>query len=395
MRCLGLLVLVAACDSSSPGTTDAMTNGDGGVDAPAAPDAVRRVHQRRRRHRLVRRQQDDRRADRDLVDRRVPDRRQLPRIPRQLRLCGHERRSRRARTRLDPATAGLTFINDVASGGTGPAHISVDRSGKFVLVANYGSGHIAVMPVQPNGGLGAASQTILAGANAHQIMTDPSNQLRRRAVPRRRQGRPISVRTRRTGMLTANAVAEARHRGTAQGRVTSRSRPTASTPISINEIEQHAVGARVGRQRPGDSPSCKRCRPAPTGATGTNTSAEVVVHPNGKFVYGSNRGDNNIVVFAIDPATGMVTADRSHEHAGHDAAQLHDRSIGKVSVRGESEFELRGAVRDRRRDRTTHPNGICDHRADATVRRNRRASSVRLPHDRECVSNVNTHFNHE
>ena len=76
---------------------------------------------------------------------------------------------------IDPANADLTFINDVASGGTGPAHVAVDHTGKYVLVANYSSGHVAVMPVQAGGGLAAASQTILAGAMAHQITTDPSN----------------------------------------------------------------------------------------------------------------------------------------------------------------------------------------------------------------------------
>ena len=58
---------------------------------------------------------------------------------------------------IDRATGRLAQLNTVSSQGAGPAHLSVHPSGKYVLVANYAGGTVAVLPVQPNGGLGAAT----------------------------------------------------------------------------------------------------------------------------------------------------------------------------------------------------------------------------------------------
>ena len=228
MRYLWCAILLAACDGTAA-TGDASAIGDGAQgDAPGVADAVRRVHQRRRRHRLVRRRQVDRRADPDLVDRGVSHRRQLPRVSRRLPLRGRRRAIASARTRSIRRPRALTFINDVASGGTGPAHVAVDRTGEFVLVANYGSGHIAVMPVQGNGGLAAASQTDPRRRQRAPDHHRSVEQVRGRAVPRRRQGRAVPVRRddRHADRERGRRSSTPR---TAPARGTSRSRPTAST----------------------------------------------------------------------------------------------------------------------------------------------------------------------
>lgn len=66
---------------------------------------------------------------------------------------------------LDPATGAPTFLNDQGSQGTGPAHVSVDRTGRFALVANYGGGTVAVLPIGGDGKLAPAIQTVAAGAS--------------------------------------------------------------------------------------------------------------------------------------------------------------------------------------------------------------------------------------
>jgi len=58
---------------------------------------------------------------------------------------------------VDPADGSLKMLNSVNSGGKGPAHLSVHPSGKFVLVANYFGGSVAVLPIRPDGSLGEAS----------------------------------------------------------------------------------------------------------------------------------------------------------------------------------------------------------------------------------------------
>ncbi|HEY5921162.1 MAG TPA: lactonase family protein [Kofleriaceae bacterium] len=205
---------------------------------------------------------------------------------------------------IDPATASLTFINDVASAGTGPAHVSVDGTGKYVFTANYGSGHIGVFAVQASGGLAAASQTILAGANAHQIDADPSNKFV--VVPCLGDDKVAQyVFNATTGMLTANAVPQVDTANGAGPRHISFA-PDGKRAFLINELNSTlspmSFDDVMGRLTAIHTVSTRA-----SGAMGTNTTAEVVVHPNGKFVYGSNRGDNNIVVFSIDAGTGMVT----------------------------------------------------------------------------------------
>ena len=204
---------------------------------------------------------------------------------------------------IDPATAAITFINDVGSGGTGPAHVAVDKTGKFVLVANYGSGHIAAMPMQAGGGLGAGTP-ILAGGMAHQIETDPTNKFV--VVPCLGDNKVAQYNFDATsGALTPNAVpAMMTASGAGPRHVTFA--PDGKHAYLINEVNSTmqalAYDATTGRLT-----SLQTMSTRASGATGTNTTAEIVVHPNGKFVYDSNRGDNNIVVLARDTTTGMVS----------------------------------------------------------------------------------------
>ena len=204
---------------------------------------------------------------------------------------------------IDPATAGLTFLNDVASGGTGPAHVAVDKTGKYVLVANYGSGHIAAMPVQANGGL-AAGTPILAGGMAHQIETDPTNKFV--VVPCLGDNKVAQyVFDAATGALTPNAVPSLMTAAGAGPRHLTFA-PDGKHAYLINELDSTmqalAYDATTGRLT-----SLQTMSTRAAGAMGANTTAEIVVHPNNKFVYGSNRGDNNIVVLARDTTTGMVS----------------------------------------------------------------------------------------
>ena len=203
---------------------------------------------------------------------------------------------------IDPATAALTFLNDVAAGGTGPTHVSVDATGGYVFVANYGSGHIAVYPVQADGRLGAATQTILAGANAHQIVPDPSNKFV--VVPCLGDNK-VAQYVLASGALTANTVPQL---GTAAG---AGPRHIAFTPDGkhaylINELNS-TLSALAFDTTTGRLTELQTISTRAAGAAGTNTGAEVVVHPSGKFVYGSNRGDNNIAVFSIDAISAGVT----------------------------------------------------------------------------------------
>lgn len=203
---------------------------------------------------------------------------------------------------IDPATGGLTFINAVSSGGSGPAHVSVDASGAYVLAANYGNGAIAVLPVRGDGGVTAAAQNPNAGANAHQILTGPGN--RAVLVPCKGTDRVVQYTfDPATGGLTPNGTvmtaggAGPRHLAF---------RPDGLTAYLVNELDSTLVtlafDATTGKLSTQGTVTTRAA-----GATGTNTGAEVAVHPNGTFVYASNRGDNTIAVFSIAPNSGQVS----------------------------------------------------------------------------------------
>ncbi|MGN6106336.1 MAG: lactonase family protein [Kofleriaceae bacterium] len=200
---------------------------------------------------------------------------------------------------IDPATGGLVFLNEVSSGGSGPAHVSVDGSGRFVLVANYGDGTIAVLPIGEGGRLGEPQQTLAVGANAHMIVTDPAN--RYVLVPCKGDDYVAQLELDpRTGHLAPNAVPHLRTAPGAGPRHLAFS-PDGAGAYLINENDS-TISALSYDAATGRLAELQTLSTLPDGA-GTNTAAEVAVAPSGRFVYGSNRGDDSIATFAIDPDT--------------------------------------------------------------------------------------------
>ncbi|MFO0727850.1 MAG: lactonase family protein [Myxococcota bacterium] len=206
---------------------------------------------------------------------------------------------------IDPTTGALRFLNRQSSAGAGPAHLSVDPSGAFVLVANYGDGNIASLPILADGSLGPAVDSRQAGSHAHLIRTDPA-------------GRFVFV-----PCLGANNVAQYVF-DVAQGTLSPNAIATVDSPPGagprhlvfhpsarwayvINEtnssVTRYDYDAASGQLNSRDTLST-----LPAGFGGSNTCAEVEVHPNGRVLYGSNRGHDSIARFSIDPASGALTA---------------------------------------------------------------------------------------
>ncbi|HEY0195693.1 MAG TPA: lactonase family protein, partial [Kofleriaceae bacterium] len=190
----------------------------------------------------------------------------------------------------------------VDSGGNGPAHIAVDGSGTLVLVANYGGGSVATFPIRADGGLDAARQTLSPGTNAHMILTDAGN--RHAFVPCKGSDYIAQYNLDpATGMLTANAVPRAATLAGAGPRHLAFA-PGGAHAYLVNENDStltvFAYDATTGQLSAQQTVSTRAA-----GATGSNTGAEIAVHPSGTWVYASNRGDNTIATFRIDQ-TGKV-----------------------------------------------------------------------------------------
>ncbi|MBA3936685.1 MAG: lactonase family protein [Planctomycetes bacterium] len=215
------------------------------------------------------------------------------------------------------ADGALTRINDVPAAGNGPCHVVVHPSGKWVFVANYGSGHVGVLPVRADGGLEVATQTLQPGVNAHQVVCDPAGAFV--FVPLKGSDFVAQYRfDATTGTLTPNdpavvklpAGAGPRHMAFA---------PSMKYAYVINEL-----GGTMTRFTY-DSATGLLSAPAtvstlPAGFTGKNTTAEVWVSGNGAHVYGTNRGHDSVALFSAAAATGELTA-TGHETAAGEIKQ--------------------------------------------------------------------------
>jgi 6-phosphogluconolactonase len=223
-------------------------------------------------------------------------------VPRGRLYAVNEGSSQIAAFRLSP-DAGLTLLNRVSSQGNGPAHVSVDPSGRWVFAANYGGGNVAVLRVT-DGGLGAATDTEASGGQAHQILPDATGRFV--YVPCKAANHVAQYRFDADGgqltPLSPATVATAPNAGPRHLAL----HPSGAWAFLINELDDTLTSMRVetdGRLTPVDT------KPTlPMGVAGSsNTTAEVQVHPNGRFVYGSNRGHNSIVSFSLNETTGVLT----------------------------------------------------------------------------------------
>jgi 6-phosphogluconolactonase len=210
---------------------------------------------------------------------------------------------------IDPATGALTFLNDVSSGGANPAYVSVDHTGKYVFVPNYDGGTVSVLPVLPGGKLGSALQTLTVGIYPHMTLIDPSNRFV--LVPCKGSDYVAQfVFDAATGMLSPNAVAPTVATAVGAGPRHAAFHPSSKLVYLINETNS-TLSAYGFDNTTGTLilPAIDTQSTIPAigpDATG-NTAAEVWVHPSGRWVLGSNRGDDSIVVFAIDATTGRMT----------------------------------------------------------------------------------------
>jgi 6-phosphogluconolactonase len=218
---------------------------------------------------------------------------------------------------IDPRTGDLTLLNQQPSEGTGPCHLVVDGAGKNVLVANYGGGNVAVLPIGADGRLARATSVQAhegRGPNpsrqekphAHGIYLDAAGQFA--FSPDLGSDRVYVYRfDAARGTLEPHSTA-APPPGSGPRHLAFD--PSGRRAYVINELLSTITAFSYDPARGALDP-LQTVPTLPAGWSGANTTAEVVVSPDGRFVYGSNRGDDSLAVFRVDAATGRLTA------AGH------------------------------------------------------------------------------
>ncbi len=216
---------------------------------------------------------------------------------------------------VDPATSRLTELNRQPTGGAAPCHLAVDATGRALVIANYADGTVASFPIAGDGTLGALVSKIphagtgpnaqrQKGPHAHGVTFDASN--RYAFIPDLGIDRIMIYKLDApTAKLTPHDPAFAALPPGAGPRHFA-FHPSKALAWSINELDStvttFAWDARSGTLERRESVST-----LPPGGTNRSTTAEIAVHPSGRFLYGSNRGHDSIAVFAIDGATGRLS----------------------------------------------------------------------------------------
>jgi len=214
---------------------------------------------------------------------------------------------------LDPSTGALKLLNQVPSGGTAPCYISIDKTGQFLFVANYGSGSVAIFRRNPDGSVGertafwqhaghSVNPARQAGPHAHFALVSPDNHY----------------------LLSADLGMDrilVDHFNAADGTISPATPPGVS--LQPGTGPRHFLFADQGRRvyavsemgsmlfafnyHDGRLTEFQSLSTKPADFSGENSGAEIALAPDGRFVYVSNRGANTIAQFAVDRATGRVS----------------------------------------------------------------------------------------
>lgn len=216
---------------------------------------------------------------------------------------------------VDPATGKLALLNDQPSGGAIPCHLAVEATGRTLVVANYTGGSVAAFPLGPDGRLGPASSLIQhtgssvhpgrqSAPHPHGIAFDPANRFAFIAdlgLDKVMVYRLDAVR----GALAANDPPSASTKpGTGPRHLAVH--PSGRFAWAINELDSTIAGFALDAAT-GVLRETQGISTLPAGFTGTNYPAEIALHPNGRFLYGSNRGHDSLAIFSVEPSSGTLT----------------------------------------------------------------------------------------
>jgi len=224
---------------------------------------------------------------------------------------------------IDTGTGELTYLSDEPSNGAAPCHLTVDRTGRWVLAANYSSGTVCVLPIAKDGGVGPASHVVQhegssidpnrqKGPHAHSITLDAAGRyafaadlgLDKVMIYRLdlEAGRLVPAETASADVAPGSGP---RHFAF---------HPDGRHAYVINELG-NTVTAFTYDAASGGLAEIQMVSTLPEGFEGESYCADIHVAPSGRFLYGSNRGHESIVIYAIDDQTGRLTL-VGHEPTG-------------------------------------------------------------------------------
>ena len=215
----------------------------------------------------------------------------------------------------DSSTGSLTFKNKESAGGNGPCYVSVDKTGKYVFTANYGSGSLAAVPIKTDGSLGSAVQAIY---NKGPVVDGKETPSRMHAVvisPDNNYLFAPNLGTDKIGVYRFDAKATSNPLQAAEPEFVSLTEksgprhfvfhPSGKYAYVIQELDGGITGFNY---KNGTLSEMQTVSILPEDFEGRFAAADIHISPDGKFLYGSNRiGLNELVIYSINQKNGQLT----------------------------------------------------------------------------------------
>ena len=216
---------------------------------------------------------------------------------------------------IDPGSGRLAVLNRQPTQGKNGVRLGIEASDRYLVCANYSSGTVAVLPIEPDGSLGALRDLVpLTGktgphpteqtsAHQHDVAFDPRGRFC--LIPDKGLDAIFVFRVDEGGKLVPGAPASVAARPGAGPRHAG-FHPTAPFAFVLNELDSTLTAYRFDAETGALEPR-QTLTTLPPGWNGRNTTSEIAVAPSGRFVYASNRGHDSVVVFAVEPGTGALS----------------------------------------------------------------------------------------
>jgi 6-phosphogluconolactonase len=249
--------------------------------------------------------------------------------------------------RADFQSGNLTPLNAVASKGSGPCYVAFDRTGRFLLNANYHSGSISIFPLLADGSLGEASAFVQhqggtpdtarqQGPHAHAILTSPDNALV--LVPDLGLDKVLTYRfDAATGKIADDKPAP--------GTVTQGAGPrhlaihkNGKFVYVLNELGSTVTQFAFDSTK-ASLTAVQTLSSLPSGYQGQSDAAHLQLDASGKFLYASNRGHDSIAVFAVDNSDGTLTLVQHMSTQGKTPRAFSLDSTGKWLLAGNQDSD--------------------------------------------------------
>jgi 6-phosphogluconolactonase len=216
---------------------------------------------------------------------------------------------------IDAASGKLKALNQVSTGGSGPCHVALDKTGKWLFVANYGGGSVSAYPVQADGSLGKASTFVQhAGSSVnpqrqrkpYTHSANPSPDGRFVLVADLGMDQVLTYPIDKTKGMAATASSIAKIEPGSGPRHMAYA-PKGNFAYLVSEITATVTAFSYDASN-GGLKQLQTISMLPKDYTGSKGAAEIAIDPSGKFLYATNRGHDSIAIFAIDGKKGTLTA---------------------------------------------------------------------------------------